>query len=43
MQARAAQLGFRLIGGPPETVTDLLQSEIVKWALVAKRAGLAAQ
>jgi tripartite-type tricarboxylate transporter receptor subunit TctC len=42
MQARAAQLGFRLIGGPPERLAGLLQSEIVKWAQVAKTAGLAA-
>ena len=42
MQARAAQLGFRLIGGPPDKLADLLQSDIAKWALVAKRAGLAA-
>jgi tripartite-type tricarboxylate transporter receptor subunit TctC len=43
MQARAAQLGFRLIGGPPERLAGLLQSEIVKWAQVAKTAGLVAR
>jgi tripartite-type tricarboxylate transporter receptor subunit TctC len=43
MQARAAQLGFRLIGGPPERLATLLQSETAKWAEVAKTAGLAAQ
>ena len=43
MQARAAQLGFRLIGGPPEKLAALLQSEIAKWAEVAKTAGLVAQ
>jgi tripartite-type tricarboxylate transporter receptor subunit TctC len=42
MQARAAQLGFRLIGGPPEKLAGLLASEIAKWAEVAKSAGLAA-
>ena len=43
MRARAAELGFRLIGGPPEKLGDLLESEIGKWAKVAKSAGLAAQ
>jgi tripartite-type tricarboxylate transporter receptor subunit TctC len=42
MQARAAQLGFRLIGGPPEKLAGLLASEIANWAEVAKSAGLAA-
>jgi tripartite-type tricarboxylate transporter receptor subunit TctC len=42
MRERAAQLGFRLIGGPPERLAGLLQSEIVKWAAVAKTAGLVA-
>ncbi len=43
MQERAAQLGFRLIGGPPDTLATLLQSDIAKWAEVAKTAGLVAQ
>ena len=42
MRERAAQLGFRLIGGPPERLADLLQSDIAKWAAVAKTAGLVA-
>jgi tripartite-type tricarboxylate transporter receptor subunit TctC len=42
MQERAAQLGFRLIGGPPERLAGLLQSDIAKWAQVAKGAGLVA-
>jgi tripartite-type tricarboxylate transporter receptor subunit TctC len=42
MRERAAQLGFRLIGGPPEKLGNLLQSEIAKWAEVAKTAGLTA-
>ena len=42
MQERAAQLGFRLIGGPPDKLAALLQSEIAKWAEVAKTAGLVA-
>ena len=43
MQARAEQLGFRVIGGPPARLAALLQSETAKWAEVAKAAGLAAQ
>jgi tripartite-type tricarboxylate transporter receptor subunit TctC len=42
MQERAAQLGFRLIGGPPDKLAALLQSDIAKWTEVAKTAGLAA-
>jgi tripartite-type tricarboxylate transporter receptor subunit TctC len=42
MQERAAQLGFRLIGGPPDQLAALLRSDITKWAEVAKTAGLAA-
>jgi tripartite-type tricarboxylate transporter receptor subunit TctC len=42
MRERAAQLGFRLIGGPPERLADLLQGDIAKWAAVAKTAGLVA-
>jgi tripartite-type tricarboxylate transporter receptor subunit TctC len=42
MRERADQLGFRLIGGPTEKLAALLQSEIVKWAQVAKTAGLVA-
>jgi tripartite-type tricarboxylate transporter receptor subunit TctC len=40
MKARADQLGFRLIGGPPQRLGDLLRGEIAKWAEVAKRADL---
>jgi tripartite-type tricarboxylate transporter receptor subunit TctC len=43
MSERAAQLGFRLIGGPPDTLAALLQNEIAKWAEVAKAAGLVVQ
>ncbi|HEY4405411.1 MAG TPA: tripartite tricarboxylate transporter substrate binding protein [Xanthobacteraceae bacterium] len=43
MQERAAQLGFRLIGGAPDKLAGLLQSEIAKWAEVAKSAGLVAR
>jgi tripartite-type tricarboxylate transporter receptor subunit TctC len=42
MQERAGQLGFRLIGGPPDKLAALLQSDIAKWAEVAKTAGLMA-
>jgi tripartite-type tricarboxylate transporter receptor subunit TctC len=43
MKARATQLGFRFIGGPPDRLAGLLQSEIVKWAAVAKSADLVAR
>jgi tripartite-type tricarboxylate transporter receptor subunit TctC len=43
MRERAAQLGFRLIGGSPDTLAALLQNEIAKWAEVAKTAGLVVQ
>jgi tripartite-type tricarboxylate transporter receptor subunit TctC len=43
MKARADQLGFRLIGGPPQRLGDLLRGEIAKWAEVAKRADLVAR
>jgi tripartite-type tricarboxylate transporter receptor subunit TctC len=43
MQERAGELGFRLIGGAPGRLASLLQSDIAKWAQVAKGAGLVAQ
>jgi tripartite-type tricarboxylate transporter receptor subunit TctC len=43
LQERAAQLGFRLIGGPPDKLAGLLANDIAKWAQVAKSAGLVAQ
>jgi tripartite-type tricarboxylate transporter receptor subunit TctC len=43
MQERAGELGFRLIGGPPNKLASLLQGDIAKWAQVAKTAGLLAQ
>jgi len=42
MQEKGATLGFRLIGGPPEKLATMLQSEIGKWAEVAKSAALTA-
>jgi tripartite-type tricarboxylate transporter receptor subunit TctC len=42
MQERAAQLGFRLVGGPPDKLAALLGTDIAKWAEVAKTAGLVA-
>jgi len=42
MQERAAELGFRLIGGPPDKLAALLRRDIAKWAEVAKTAGLVA-
>jgi tripartite-type tricarboxylate transporter receptor subunit TctC len=40
MKARGVALGFRFIGGPPDRLARLLQSEITKWAQVAKSADL---
>jgi tripartite-type tricarboxylate transporter receptor subunit TctC len=42
MKARGVQLGFRFIGGSPEKLAALLNSEIAKWAEVAKTAALVA-
>ena len=38
MQERATAMGFRWFGGPPEKLATMLNSEIAKWAEVAKRA-----
>ena len=38
MQERAASMGFRWFGGPPDKLGEMLKSEIAKWAEVAKRA-----
>ena len=43
MKARAQNLGFRLVGGPPEKLGAHLRNEIDKWAKVAKAAGLEAK
>jgi tripartite-type tricarboxylate transporter receptor subunit TctC len=40
MKERSRTLGFRLIGGPPERLAEMLKNEIAKWAEVAKSAGL---
>lgn len=40
MKERAATLGYRLLGGPPERLDAHLKSEIAKWADVAKRTSL---
>ena len=40
MKERSATLGFRMIGGPPERLAEMLKSETAKWAEVAKSAGL---
>jgi tripartite-type tricarboxylate transporter receptor subunit TctC len=42
MKERAATLGFRLFGGPPEKLAAMLASETAKWAELAKRAVLTA-
>ena len=36
IKEREAQLGFRMIGGPPEKLAAFLKSEIDKWAKVTK-------
>jgi tripartite-type tricarboxylate transporter receptor subunit TctC len=43
MKQRTAKMGFRLFGGPPEKLEDMLRSEIAKWAEIAKRAGMTAR
>jgi len=40
MKARELKMGFRLEGGSPERLGAFIKSEIVKWAALAKRAGL---
>jgi tripartite-type tricarboxylate transporter receptor subunit TctC len=40
MKARAAALGFRLVGSTPEELGAFLNSEIAKWAKVAKDGAL---
>jgi tripartite-type tricarboxylate transporter receptor subunit TctC len=41
VRARGATLGYRFAGGPPERLSELLKSEIVKWAEIADQANLA--
>jgi len=36
IKEREAQLGFRMIGGPPEKLAAFLQNEIAKWAKLTK-------
>jgi len=40
VEARAATLGFRLVGGTPDELGVFLRSEIAKWAKVAEEAGI---
>jgi len=42
MKERAATLGFRLFGGPPDKLGAMLASETAKWAELAKKAVLTA-
>ena len=42
VKERSAPLGFRLLGGPPEKLRVKLESEIARWAEVAKSGSLAA-
>jgi tripartite-type tricarboxylate transporter receptor subunit TctC len=43
MRQRTATMGFRLFGGPPEKLEDMLKSEIAKWTEIAKSAGMTAK
>jgi tripartite-type tricarboxylate transporter receptor subunit TctC len=40
VKERSTPLGFRLIGGPPEKLRAKLESEIARWADVAKGGSL---
>jgi tripartite-type tricarboxylate transporter receptor subunit TctC len=40
VREKGVTLGYRYIGGPPEKLSDFLNSEIAKWAEVAKSAAL---
>ena len=42
IQKRSEPLGFRLLGGPPETLAARLKDEIAKWAEMAKSGSLVA-
>ena len=43
MHAKLLSLGFSLIGGPPETLGQLLTSDIIKWANLSKSPAYSAQ
>ena len=43
VKARETALGYRFIGGPPARLAAFLESEIAKWAEVAKTASLVPQ
>jgi tripartite-type tricarboxylate transporter receptor subunit TctC len=43
MKTRSSQLGFRLLGGPPERLGAMLKDEIEKWAQLSKSAPLGGQ
>jgi tripartite-type tricarboxylate transporter receptor subunit TctC len=43
MKARAAALGYRLVGGTPEQLGSFLRADIEKWQNVAKKGGLSIQ
>lgn len=42
VKERSVTLGFRLLGGPPETLGAMLKNETAKWAEIAKSASLGA-
>ena len=43
MRERELALGYRFIGGAPERLAAMLESEIAKWAEVPKSASFMAQ
>ena len=43
VKEREAQLGYRMIGGPPERLAAFLGNEIAKWSAVAKSPSFAGQ
>ncbi len=40
VQARLADMGVEVAGGPPEQLGDFRKAEIAKWAKVVKPAGV---
>jgi tripartite-type tricarboxylate transporter receptor subunit TctC len=40
VRERGVTLGYRYVGGPPERLASFLQSEIAKWAELARSASL---
>ncbi len=43
VKERGVTLGYRFVGGPPETLAAFLRDDTTKWGEIARRAGLAAK